>query len=82
MDDVAYFSSLGMTKRRLLVGIGIPKPDLLLPGEGILGLSLEPNVCDMKQGTSFSVPMMTGSSIALALSSLDSKIGRQSRKKI
>ena len=48
MDDVAYFSSRGMTKKKLLEGIGIPKPDLLLPGEGILGLSLEPIVCDMK----------------------------------
>jgi hypothetical protein len=45
---VAYFSSRGMAKRNLLGGIGIPKPDVLLPGEGLMGLSLNPGVCDVK----------------------------------
>ena len=47
-DDIAYFSSRGMTKKSLLDGIGLPKPDLLLPGEGVLGLSLDPEICDIK----------------------------------
>jgi membrane-bound transcription factor site-1 protease len=76
LDEVAPFSSRGMTKRALLDGIGVPKPDVLLPGEGILGLSLDPTVCEIKQGTSFSVPIMTGG-VALALSSLEIKYGRQ-----
>lgn len=42
LDDVAYFSSRGMTKNTLLNGFGIPKPDLLLPGENILSLGLNP----------------------------------------
>lgn len=70
LDDVAYFSSRGMTKNSLLDGFGVPKPDLLLPGENILSLSLNSFTCELKQGTSFSVPIMTGS-IAIALSALD-----------
>ena len=70
LDDVAYFSSRGMTKNSLLNGFGVPKPDILLPGENILSLGLNGHRCELKQGTSFSVPIMTGS-IAIALSALD-----------
>ena len=79
LDDVAYFSSRGMTKTTLLNGFGVPKPDLLLPGENILSLDLSSHSCEMKQGTSFSVPIMTGS-IAIALSALDKKFGKSQRK--
>ncbi len=79
LDDVAYFSSRGMTKKSLLNGVGFPKPDVLLPGENILGLSLNTHKCENKQGTSFSVPILTGG-IALALSALDKKIGKSERK--
>jgi membrane-bound transcription factor site-1 protease len=48
LDDVAYFSSRGMTKTTLLNGFGVPKPDLLLPGENILSLGLNALSCDMK----------------------------------
>lgn len=81
MEDVAYFSSRGMTKKTLLSGIGVPKPDLLLPGEEILGLSLHPNECELKQGTSFSVPMLSGA-VALALSAIEEKEGRDFRKQV
>lgn len=81
LDDVAYFSSRGMTKTSLLNGFGVPKPDLLLPGENILSSGLDSHSCEMKQGTSFSVPIMTGS-IAIALSALDKKIGKSQRKLI
>ena len=69
-ERVATFSSRGMTKKSALVGIGVPKPDVLLPGEEILGLSLAPGVCRLNRGTSFSVPMLTGS-IALVLSAIE-----------
>ena len=70
LDDVAYFSSRGMTKLDLLDGVGIFTPDLLMPGEEIFGLSLSRGHCDLKQGTSFSVPMLSAS-IALTLSAID-----------
>ena len=70
LDDITYFSSRGMNKRALLKGVGYAKPDVLLPGENILGLSLNSAKCDIKQGTSFSVPILI-SGIALALSALD-----------
>lgn len=47
-DDVAYFSSRGMTKRSLLKGVGFAKPDVLLPGENIIGLSSIPSKCEQK----------------------------------
>jgi subtilisin family serine protease len=81
LDDLAFFSSRGMNKHNLLKGIGYAKPDILLPGENVLGISLNPNKCESKQGTSFSVPILTGS-IALALSALDIKIGYSQRKMI
>ena len=80
-DKVATFSSRGMTKKSMLDGIGVPKPDVLLPGEEILGLSLEPGVCKLNRGTSFSVPMLTGS-IALVLSAVEQEHGRAYRKSI
>ena len=70
LDDVAYFSSRGMTKLNLLDGVGIFNPDLLMPGEEIFGLSLSKGHRDLKQGTSFSVPMLSAS-IALTLSAID-----------
>lgn len=39
-DAPAAFTSRGMTKSVQGLGIGIPKPDLLLPGENILSLGL------------------------------------------
>ena len=59
-----------MTKNSLLNGVGFAKPDVLLPDENIVGLSLNPHKCETKQGTSFSVPILTGG-IALGLSALD-----------
>ena len=40
-----------MTKNSLLNGVGFAKPDVLLPGENIVGLSLNPHKCETKQGT-------------------------------
>lgn len=70
-----------MTKRSKLVTIGVPKPDVLLPGEEISGLSLEAGVCRLNRGTSFSVPMLTGS-IALVLSALELEHGTEYRKSV
>ena len=81
LDKVAPFSSRGMTKKSLNYGIGIPKPDVLLPGEEIFSLSLDPDQCKLNQGTSFSVPMLTGS-IALVLSAVEKEHGREYRKYI
>ena len=78
-NSVASFSSRGMTKRNLLAGVGFAKPDILLPGENVRGQSLYPHKCESKDGTSFSVPLMTGS-IALALSQLDTEIGTDKRR--
>ena len=78
-DRVATFSSRGMTKKSMLVSVGVPKPDVLLPGEELLGLSLEPGVCRLNRGTSFSVPMLTGS-IALVLSAMEQEHGVEYRK--
>lgn len=80
-DRVAAFSSRGMTKKSMLINIGVPKPDVLLPGEEIMGLSLEPGVCKLNRGTSFSVPMLTGS-IALVLSAIEQERGPEFRKSI
>ena len=80
-DRVATFSSRGMSKKSLLVNIGLPKPDVLLPGESVLGLSLVPGQCKLNSGTSFSVPMLTGS-IALVLQSIQDKHGLNHRRKI
>lgn len=80
-ERVATFSSRGMTKKSMLIGMGVPKPDILLPGEEILGLSLEPGVCKLNRGTSFSVPMLTGS-IALVLSAIEQEHGTEYRKSI
>lgn len=80
-DRVATFSSRGMTKKSMLVNVGIPKPDVLLPGEEILGLSLERGSCRLNRGTSFSVPMLTGS-IALVLSAIDKEHGTAFRKSV
>jgi len=78
-DRVATFSSRGMSKKSMLVSVGVPKPDVLLPGEEILGLGLEPGVCRLNRGTSFSVPMLTGS-IALVLSAIEEERGIEYRK--
>lgn len=59
-----------MSTKSSLIGMGVPKPDVLLPGEEILGLSLEVGECKLNRGTSFSVPMLTGS-IALVLSAVE-----------
>ena len=80
-DRVATFSSRGMSKKSMLVNIGVSKPDVLLPGEEILGLSLEPGICRLNRGTSFSVPMLTGS-IALVLSAVEKEHGTDYRKSI
>ena len=40
LDAVASFSSRGMTKKQLNKGVGIPKPDVLLAGEGLISLDL------------------------------------------
>ena len=80
-ERVATFSSRGMSKKSMLIGMGVPKPDILLPGEEILGLSLEPGVCKLNRGTSFSVPMLTGS-IALVLSAVEKEHGAEYRKSI
>jgi len=78
-DKVATFSSRGMAKKSMLVNMGVPKPDVLLPGEEILGLSLTPGMCKLNRGTSFSVPMLTGS-IALVLSAIEQEYGTTYRK--
>jgi len=44
-DAPAAFTSRGMTKSAQGLGIGIPKPDLLLPGENILSLDLWSGQC-------------------------------------
>ena len=80
-ERVAAFSSRGMTKKSMLIGMGVPKPDVLLPGEEIFGLSLEYGQCKLNRGTSFSVPMLTGS-IALVLSAVEQEHGRDFRKQI
>ena len=47
------------------------KPDLLLPGESLRGLaSVDLGRCEIKSGTSFSVPIAAGA-IALALSAVE-----------
>ena len=78
-ERVATFSSRGMSKKSMLVSIGVPKPDILLPGEEILGLSLNLGECKLNRGTSFSVPMLTGS-IALVLSAIEQEQGIEYRK--
>lgn len=40
LEDVADFSARGMTTTNLLDGIGLLKPDLVVPGSSIKGLSL------------------------------------------
>ena len=80
-DRVATFSSRGMSKKSLQVSIGLPKPDVLLPGESVLGLSLVPGQCKLNSGTSFSVPMLTGS-IALVLQAIEDKHGQDYRKQV
>jgi subtilisin family serine protease len=81
LEDITSFSSRGMSKRALLKGVGFAKPDVLLPGENIVGMSLNPAKCDTKQGTSFSVPVLIGG-IALALSALDAKVGKVERRRM
>ena len=78
---VSTFSSRGMSRKSALVNIGVPKPDVLLPGEELEGLSLEPGICRMHRGTSFSVPMLTGS-IALVLSAIELEHGTDFRKSV
>ena len=39
-EKVASFSSRGMSKSAVNIGIGTPNPDVMLPGEQILGLDL------------------------------------------
>ena len=70
-----------MSKNSMLVGIGVPKPDAMLPGDKIKGISLDQGVCKENKGTSFSVPILTGS-IALVLSAIESEHGTQFRKSI
>mmetsp|Transcript_24365 Transcript_24365/g.37741 ORF Transcript_24365/g.37741 Transcript_24365/m.37741 type:complete len:212 (+) Transcript_24365:1170-1805(+) len=67
-DNVAFFSSRGMTTNKLLDGYGIMKPDILTFGENIKSLSIEDSpTCTLSSGTSVSSSVITGS-IALALS--------------
>lgn len=70
-----------MSKKSTLVSIGVPKPDVLLPGEEISGLSLEPGICRLNRGTSFSVPILAGS-ISLVLSAIELEHGTEYRKSV
>ena len=44
-EKVAAFSSRGMSKSQLSTRIGSPNPDVMLPGEQIMGLDLDTGKC-------------------------------------
>lgn len=59
---IPEFSSRGMTLQELStnVGIGRPKPNILAHGVSVRGLSLDGRSCDIRDGTSFAAPIVSG----------------------
>lgn len=79
-NSIAGYSSRGMTNSEIATGMGRIKPDIVALSKDIVNKNFEENYieqiasnvdgeCDTRSGTSFAVPVITGS-LALILSSL------------
>ena len=75
LNNVASFSSRGMTTWSLLEGVGTLKPDLITAGSSIQGLGLQ-GECVVTSGTSVSASIITAS-VALALSAFPDELTRK-----
>lgn len=70
-NNLAHFSSRGITTWNLLKEVGIIKPDIITLGEKIGGLDID-GACTVSSGTSVSSGVISGS-LAVILSKLNTK---------
>ncbi|XP_011631233.1 LOW QUALITY PROTEIN: membrane-bound transcription factor site-1 protease [Pogonomyrmex barbatus] len=80
-DQIARFSSRGMTTWELPHGYGRIKPDLVIYGSGVRGSALQ-NGCRSLSGTSVSSPVVAGAVALLASAFVETNGSRINNEKV
>lgn len=80
-DQIARFSSRGMTTWELPYGYGRIKPDLVTYGSGVRGSALQ-NGCRSLSGTSVSSPVVAGAVALLASAFVETNGSKISKEKV
>lgn len=80
-DQLARFSSRGMTTWELPYGYGRVKPDLVTYGSGVRGSALQ-NGCRPLSGTSVASPVVAGAVALLASAFVQTNESRLIKKKV
>lgn len=80
-DQIARFSSRGMTTWELPYGYGRIKPDLVIYGSGVRASALQ-NGCRSLSGTSVSSPVVAGAVALLASAFVETNGSKISKEKV
>jgi len=80
-DQIARFSSRGMTTWELPSGYGRVKPDLVIYGSGVRGSALQ-NGCRTLSGTSVASPVVAGAVALLASAFVQTNKSRIIKEKV